>query len=245
MPPPKARWREALGRPRSSVVRSVELGRVVVGGAEDGHDRRARLDLDLVEADGLQRHPDGQLDRAVEAEQLVDRVRVERRVVLPARQLVGVAQQGQRRRCRSGSPSSRGRRRRAAARSRPARRSSARRPPPRPRSAPERTSSPRWRRRSAMTSPEVAAHGAGGVVGRGQLLLGAGRLESLGEGLGPRPQLVGPLGRHGQQVGDHLERHGEGELVDELQSPRRRRLGRARRRPAPGCGAAAGRWPSA
>ena len=29
-------------------------------------------------------------------------------------------------------------------------------------------------------------------------------------------QLVGALGRHVEQLGDHLERHREGELVDEL-----------------------------
>ena len=29
-------------------------------------------------------------------------------------------------------------------------------------------------------------------------------------------QLLGPLGRHGQEIGDDLERHGEGEVADQL-----------------------------
>ena len=76
-------------------VRVVEHRRVVVGRAEDRHHGGAGRDLDVAVAHGLHRDADRLLHRTVVAQQLVDGRRVERRVVAPAGELVGVAQQGQ------------------------------------------------------------------------------------------------------------------------------------------------------
>ena len=47
-------------------------------------------------------------------------------------------------------------------------------------------------------------------------LEGGGRFERGGEGLAPVADLVGAVLREVEQVGDHLERHREGQFVDEL-----------------------------
>ena len=47
-------------------------------------------------------------------------------------------------------------------------------------------------------------------------LEGGGRFERGGEGLAPVADLVGAVLRQVEQVGDHLERHREGQFVDEL-----------------------------
>ena len=82
-------------------VRIVEDRRVVVRRAEHGQHRVARLGDDRLavragEHDRLHRHAHGVLNGPVEAQQLVDRGAVERRVVAPPDQFVRVAQQCQR-----------------------------------------------------------------------------------------------------------------------------------------------------
>ena len=82
-------------------VRIGEDRRIVVGGAEHRQHRVTGLGDDLLAArtdehGRLHRHAHGVLHRAVEAQQLVDRGIVERRIVAPAEQLVRVAQQRQR-----------------------------------------------------------------------------------------------------------------------------------------------------
>ena len=62
---------------RSGFGVGTELGRVSVGGAQAGHDEIARCELDALHLDGLQRDPPGELHRAVEAEQFLDRVDVQ------------------------------------------------------------------------------------------------------------------------------------------------------------------------
>ncbi|NDF32387.1 MAG: aspartate aminotransferase family protein [Acidimicrobiia bacterium] len=47
--------------------------------------------------------------------------------------------------------------------------------------------------------------------------------ESEGDHLTPIPQLVGAIGRHVQKIGDHLERNGKSQFVDEFESAACRR----------------------
>ena len=97
MPPPNERWCGASRRAEvERVDRLAEVRGVVVGGAEQGEDERTLLDGVAAELDVGERDAARELHRAVVAEQLVDAVDDQRRVVVQELELVGVPQQRQR-----------------------------------------------------------------------------------------------------------------------------------------------------
>ncbi len=80
------------------------------------------------------------------------------------------------------------------------------------------------RRRSSMTSRRYRPSAGRRLVGRLHRRVVGGRLQRRRERLRPVADLGLAFGGHAQQVGDHLERHREGQLVDQLH---RAALGRA------------------
>jgi hypothetical protein len=66
------------------------LGGVVVGGPERGEDDAALLDPPVADLEVVARDPAGELGRAVVAEQLLDRVGLERRIEAEPLELVPV-----------------------------------------------------------------------------------------------------------------------------------------------------------
>ena len=72
----------------------TELGGVAVGGAEAGHDQVTGGDGHALDLQRLQGDAAGELHRAVEAQELLDGVGVEGRVVDQAAKLIGVVEQG-------------------------------------------------------------------------------------------------------------------------------------------------------
>ena len=156
------------------------------------------------------------LDRPVEAQQLVDGRRVERRIVLPPLQLVGVPQQGER---AVADQVDRGLVARHVEQHHERQELLEAQPVARLFGHQER----RQHVVAEVGSPGFDDLGQVGDELGDRRIAGVERLERRGglerggEGLAPVADLGRAVLRQVEQVGDHLERHGERQLVDELQ----------------------------